>query len=105
MEGNIVDFRDMPWEKPGQGVRFKACIRGKQKLRMVEFSDDYVEKDWCIKGHIGYVIEGEMFIEYNGRTVRYARGDGIFIPAGEENKHKANIPKGKKAILILVEDI
>ncbi|WP_442508645.1 hypothetical protein SH528x_000169 [Novipirellula sp. SH528] len=25
---------------------------------MIEFSEDFVEADWCITGHIGYVVEG-----------------------------------------------
>jgi hypothetical protein len=103
MDENLISFRDMPWENPARGVRCKAYIRGEQKLRMVEFSDVFTEKGWCKKGHIGYVLEGEINIDYGGRSVKYISGDGIFIPEGESNKHKAIIPKGKKALLILVE--
>jgi quercetin dioxygenase-like cupin family protein len=103
MDENLIVFRDMPWDNPSRGVRCKAYTRGRQKLRMVEFSDDFTEKDWCTKGHVGYVLEGEMEINYRGRMVKYSSGDGIFIEEGVENKHKAVIPKGKKALLILVE--
>jgi hypothetical protein len=104
-EENRVPLKDMPWESPAPGVRHKACTKKGQKLRLVEFSDVFKEEDWCTKGHIGYVLEGELSIDYNGRIVKYLPGDGIFIEEGRENKHKAIIPKGKKALLILVENI
>lgn len=100
---NRVPLKDMPWENPALGVRHKTFKRNGERLRLVEFSDTFVEDDWCTKGHIGYVLEGEMSIDYNGRSVKYTQGDGIFIEEGTENKHKASVPKGKKALLILVE--
>jgi len=102
-EENRVPLKDMPWESPAPGVRHKAYTKKGMRLRLVEFSDVFKEESWCTKGHVGYVLEGELSIDYDGRIVRYLPGDGIFIEEGEENRHKAIIPKGKKALFILVE--
>ena len=88
MKNYIIDFESLPWEKPAPGVRFKALIQGQKRLRIIEFSEDFVELDWCIKAHIGYVLEGEMEIEFKDVVRKYKAGDGLFIPKGEENKHK-----------------
>ena len=69
-----------------------------------EFTDEFDEKDWCTKGHIGIVIEGSMNIEFEGRTVEYGKGDGLVIAGGDGSRHKARIAKGGRVVLFLVED-
>ncbi|MBN2019106.1 MAG: cupin domain-containing protein [Sedimentisphaerales bacterium] len=103
MEQCKIDFDLMPWENPAVGVRFKAYEQGGRKLRLAEFGREFVETDWCTKGHIGYVLKGQMVIDFNGKTVEFNPGDGIFIPAGEEHRHKAKVLT-KSVKVILVED-
>ena len=83
-----MDFESMEWETPAEGVRFKAYEQGGRKLRLVEFSKEFVEPDWCTKGHIGYILEGQIEIDFDGQAIVFGPGDGVFIPAGEEHKHK-----------------
>jgi quercetin dioxygenase-like cupin family protein len=95
-----IDFESMAWESPTDGVRFKAYEQGYRKLRLVEFSKEFVESDWCIKGHIGYILEGQMEIDFDGAKEVFGPGDGVFIPAGQEHKHKGRVLTDKvKAIL------
>ena len=89
MEQYKVDFSFIPWESPLTGVQFKPHTQGGHRMRLVEYTRDFVEPDWCTKGHIGYVLEGRFQINFNGQIVEYGPGDGIFIPPGEEHKHKA----------------
>ncbi|MHC4499685.1 MAG: cupin domain-containing protein [Planctomycetota bacterium] len=103
MEQYKVDFRSMGWESPTAGVRFKAYEQDGKKLRLVEFTRGFVEQDWCRKGHIGYVLEGQMEVNFNGKVIVFSPGDGIFIPAGEEHKHRGRVFTDK-AKVILVED-
>ena len=97
-----IDFESMKWQTPAAGVRFKAYEQGGRKLRLVEFSKEFVEQDWCTKGHIGYVLEGRMKIDFDGKVTVFGPGDGVFIPAGE--KHKAKVLTDT-ATAILVEEI
>jgi uncharacterized cupin superfamily protein len=84
-----VDFDQLNWESPTPGARFKSYIRDGKRLRIVEFTDSFVELHWCEKGHIGIVLDGELEIEFKGETVRYPQGAAIFIPAGAAHGHKA----------------
>lgn len=93
----------MPWNEPAKGVRFKAMVSGSRQVRLVEFSDGFVEPDWCAKGHAGYVLDGEFSIDYSGTVERYKAGDVIFIPEGDKDKHKAILGKGEKVLLLLFE--
>jgi quercetin dioxygenase-like cupin family protein len=103
MEQYKIDFESMEWESPFDGVRFKAYERGARKLRLVEFGREFVEPDWCRKGHIGYILEGQMEIDFDGKMVIFGPGDGVFIPAGEEHKHKGKVLTDTVRV-ILVED-
>jgi quercetin dioxygenase-like cupin family protein len=103
MEQYKVDFGSMGWESPVSGVRFKAYEQRGRKLRLVELAEGFVEPVWCIKGHVGYILEGQIEIDFDGNVVVFGPGDGIFIPPGAENRHKARVLKDVVRV-ILVED-
>ena len=86
------------------GVRFKVFEQDGRKLRLVEFRSGFQEPDWCRKGHIGYVLEGESELRFVAQTIPLKAGDGIFIPAGEEHKHLLHVPGGDFRV-VLVEDL
>ena len=104
MEQYRVDFESMEWEAPAEGVRFKAYEQGGRRLRLAEFTKEFVEPDWCTKGHVGYILEGRMEIDFDGKVIVFGPGDGIFIPAGQKHRHKGKALTGVVR-LILVEDV
>lgn len=104
MERYKIDFESMAWEEPAAGVRFKAYEQGGRKLRLVEFGKEFIEQDWCTKGHIGYILEGQIEIDFDGKVIIFGPGDGVFIPAGEEHKHKGRVLTDI-AKVILVEEV
>ena len=91
MEKRRIGFDTLDWESQLPGVRYKAFQRGGTRLRVAEYSRDFVAPDWCREGHVGYVLEGEVDIDFNGEVVRFSAGDGVFIPEGEENRHKPTV--------------
>ncbi len=100
MEQYRIDFESMAWETPAPGVKFKAYEQGGRKLRLVEFGKEFVEPG-CTKGHIGYILEGQIEIDFDGEVIVFSPGDGLFIPAGQEHKHKGRVLTDKvKAILV-----
>jgi len=104
MEKYRIDFESMAWESLADGVRFKAYEQDGKKLRLVEFSKEFVEPDWCTNGHIGYILKGKMEIDFGRAKELFGPGNGVFIPAGPQNKHKGRVLTDK-VIAILVEDV
>jgi ethanolamine utilization protein EutQ (cupin superfamily) len=104
MEKYKIDFKAMPWKTPAVGVRFKAHEQDGRKLRLAEFTKEFIEADWCTKGHIGYILDGQVAIDFNGKIVVFGPGDGLFIPAGEKHKHKTKVSTDTLKI-ILIEDV
>jgi len=91
MEDCRIDFDSLSWESPLPGVRHKSFEHGGTKLRLAEYSRDFVAPDWCTESHVGYVLEGEVDIDFDGHVERFSAGDGLFIPEGEEHRHKPTV--------------
>ncbi len=98
-----IGFQSMEWQAPAAKVMFKAYEQDGKKLRLVEFSKGFIEPDWCRKGHIGYILEGQMELDFNGKVIKFGAGDGVFIPTGEKHKHKGTVLTDVVKV-ILVED-
>ena len=98
------DFTSIPWEIPAKGARFKSYKQNGKQVRLVEFTDELVETDWCTKGHIVYILEGKLEVNFNGNVVVFNKGDGLFILAGEKDKHIGKALT-KVVKMIFVEDL
>jgi hypothetical protein len=104
MEQHRVLFDSLEWQSSIHGARFKVFRSGTKQLRLVEFTSEFVEPEWCEKGHIGFVIQGELEIDFHGHLVRYPEGSGIFMPSGSASGHKGRSIT-PTALLFLVEEI
>ncbi len=108
MESKVEEYRvlfdSLEWQNGIHGARFKAFRSGSKQLRLLEFTSEFIEPEWCEKGHIGFVVQGELEIDFNGKLVCFPEGSGIFIPAGSANVHKAR-SMTPTVLLFLVEDI
>ncbi len=98
-----VDFNQLEWESPAEGVRHKQLDQDGLRMRLVEYSNN-MPPHWCEKGHYGHLIEGRMEIEYPDVKVVYKPGDGIFIPDGHDHRHRGRVLSGK-ALVFLIEDV
>ena len=97
-----VDFESLEWEEAMPGVRHKIIDRTGSRLRLVEYFNS-MEPHWCDRGHIGMILEGEFEIEYDSCTEMYGPGDGVFIPSGDEHRHKA-VVLTEKVRAVFVEE-
>ncbi len=52
MDEAKINFAELSWDESNVGIRSKAVVRNGKKLRLVEFTSEFVEYDWCITGHI-----------------------------------------------------
>lgn len=89
------------WDK--EGTRIKYLEIGGQALRLQEFSPRFIDPTWCDKAHVGFVIKGELEIDFkeDGKK-RFPEGVDLIIQHGKKHKTRsiAEITQ-----LFLVEDI
>jgi hypothetical protein len=104
MSNYRIEFEKISWVEASAGLRYKEIDAGGEKLKLVEFSEGFVERDWCIKGHCGVVLEGSAKVLFNnGREVFFQKNDIISIPPGEKDKHKTIIADGETIRVLFFE--
>jgi quercetin dioxygenase-like cupin family protein len=89
MEPYEISFDGIEWQSPGKGARFKAYRDGPRQVRLLELTPEFEEPQWCEKGHVGFVVAGELDINFHGRVVRFPQGSALMIPPGPQHGHKA----------------
>ena len=104
MESHAILFDQLEWQSPQAGARFKVFREGSRQVRLLELSPEFVESHWCEKGHAGFVMEGEIEIDFSGRVVRFPQGSALMIPAGAAHAHKARAITSR-VLLFLVEEV
>jgi len=100
----LIKFSEIDWQSPATGIRHKRLEAGGKVLRLVEFSDGFVEHDWCLRGHWGIVLTGQLHVDVAGSAVVFAEGDGIAFPGGEGTRHR-HIWAKSPTLLFLVEEL
>jgi hypothetical protein len=88
-----IDFPGQPWEKwhkPGADGRVKIAYSNGQRLRLLELPAGFNEEEWCLRGHIGYVLGGEFTIHFKDRSVPCRPGMGFAIPDDEPHRSQGS---------------
>jgi ethanolamine utilization protein EutQ (cupin superfamily) len=82
-------------------MRQKVHREDGRVLRLVEFSTSDGFDGCCEQGHIGYVLEGGLRIDFQGQVLEFRAGDGLFIPAGAAHGHRAvSIVPGTRLLMV-----
>jgi quercetin dioxygenase-like cupin family protein len=85
-----IGFDVLEWENPIPGVRQKVFSDGGRRVRLVEYTAG-MEPHWCSRGHHGCILEGRFEIEFDSGAEIFEKGDGVFIPGGDEHRHRARV--------------
>jgi hypothetical protein len=103
-----IPFQSIPWHQfetlrqPGETGFSLSRIHQLPglRIRIVEYSAEYLADHWCEKGHIVHCLEGEFISELKG-------GEKISISAGETyvvsdgmSLHRSYSEKGVKLLII-----
>ena len=103
MEAMRVDFEGLPWRSPAAGVREKAVRRGSQRLRLLEFTAGFEEREWCRSAHAFTVVEGSFALQFRHGRERFRVGDCVLLPAGETHAHRAVVGADEHVRLLVFE--
>ncbi|SDS92193.1 hypothetical protein SAMN05192545_2359 [Maribacter dokdonensis] len=104
----VIPFQAIDWKKipriehEGQtGVAYWQTIDNKGlRIRMVEYSKDYVADHWCEKGHIVQCLEGTFVSELqNGKKIELVKGMTYIVSDGLSS-HRSIAKNGVKLLII-----
>ncbi|MBB3612211.1 DHCW motif cupin fold protein [Rhizobium sp. BK602] len=74
---------------------------GDIRVRVVEYSPGYVADHWCDRGHIIYVLEGELISELkDGRSSVLTKGMGYQVSDFGDAAHRSSTKTGAKLFIV-----
>lgn len=78
IDWNAIEAETMPGETAA--ARVKSVMAGDIQSRVVSYESDYCADHWCEKGHILFMIDGELILEFkNGEAVTLRAGQGFQV--------------------------
>jgi hypothetical protein len=74
------------------------------RVRLVEYSEDYVADHWCKKGHIVHCLEGEFMSKMEDGLHQILSKGMTYIVSDNMSSHKSIAIKGAVKLLIIDGD-
>ncbi len=74
---------------------------GDIRVRMVEYSPGYLADHWCDRGHVLYVLEGELHTELrDGRSFTLRPGMSYQVSDLGDAAHRSSTTSGAKLFIV-----
>ena len=74
---------------------------GDLRIRMVEYTPGYFADHWCDRGHVLYVVEGELDTELrDGRTFKLLPGMSYQVSDHGDAAHRSSTKTGAKIFIV-----
>ena len=108
MEMQGIPFGTTDWEKVERTVHqdetgvahWRTKNFGAIRVRMVEYSPNYLADHWCVKGHILMCLEGELHTELkDGRSFLLRPGMSYQV-ADNAEPHRSRTEVGAKLFIV-----
>lgn len=96
---NEVEATEYPGEI-GKAL-WRTLHIGDVRVRQVEYTPGYLADHWCERGHILYVLEGELDTELkDGRIVRLTPGMSYQVSDFGDAPHRSRTETGAKLFIV-----
>lgn len=92
-----------PTEHPGETGKaiWRTFEAGDLRVRMVEYTPGYLADHWCDRGHVLFVLEGELHSELkDGRSVTLKPGMSYQVSDFGDAPHRSSTEKGAKLFIV-----
>ena len=100
---STTDWNSIPRvEYPGEtgSAWWRTVEAGNVRVRMVEYSANYKADHWCSRGHVLFVLEGELVTELkDGRRFTLSAGSSYTV-AGNAEPHRSATRQGARLFIV-----
>ena len=73
---------------------------GEIRVRLVDYSPGYRADHWCSKGHILFVVEGELVTELRDGRVFALKAGGSYQVADNAEAHRSRTDTGARLFIV-----
>ena len=79
----------------------RTVVSGRLRLRLVDYQAGYVADHWCDRGHVFYVLEGEIDVELrDGRRFSLRPGMSFHVSDYGDAAHRVSTARGGAAFIV-----
>jgi hypothetical protein len=100
----VTDWASVPpSEHPGETGRaiWRSFAAGDLRVRLVEYTPGYLADHWCDRGHVLFVIEGELETELkDGRRFTLTPGTSYQVSDFGDAAHRSSTRTGAKLFIV-----
>jgi hypothetical protein len=100
----VTDWSGIPPTiHPGESghAAWRTFTIGNMRVRHVEYSAGYLADHWCDRGHVLYVLEGELETELrDGRTFTLRPGMSYQVSDYGDAAHRSSTRTGAKLFIV-----
>jgi hypothetical protein len=100
----VTDWSEVePTEHPGETgmATWRTIMLGDVRIRRVDYSPGYLADHWCDRGHVLYVLEGEIDSELrDGRTFKLSAGMSYRVSDFGDPAHRSSTSRGAKLFIV-----
>lgn len=100
----VTDWSKVPaTEHPGETgtATWRTVNVGDLRIRQVEYSTNYLADHWCDRGHVFYVLEGELVSELrDGRKTVMTAGTSYVVSDFGDSPHRSRSETGAKIFIV-----
>lgn len=101
---SIIDWSKIPAvEHAGEtgAANWRTLMIDDIRIRVVEYSPGYLADHWCDRGHILYVLEGELETELrDGRRFTLTAGMSYQVSDFGDSPHRSSTLKGARLFIV-----
>lgn len=99
-----VPFTQIEWADDVPGIRARETDVEGRRWAVVEYAPGARREEWCLDGHVGYVLEGAVEYEFDDDTdpLTVSRGEAFTLSTGRGHRGR-NLADGPTR-LFLIDD-
>jgi quercetin dioxygenase-like cupin family protein len=100
----VTDWSQMPaTAHPGSSgaAIWRTASIADLRVRVVEYTAGYVADHWCDRGHVLYVLEGELEVELrDGRNFKMKAGSSFLVSDFGDAAHRVATTSGARVFIV-----
>jgi len=92
-----------PTEHPGEAgvATWRTLMLGDVRIRRVDYSPGYLADHWCDRGHVLYVLDGEIDTELkDGRAFKLTAGMSYRVSDFGDPAHRTSTATGARLFIV-----
>jgi quercetin dioxygenase-like cupin family protein len=100
-EHRTIEFSSLPFEPEAPGIASHATEVNGVRWAVVQYEPGVLREEWCVEGHSGYLLEGEVTYEFEDgdEPLQVVAGEGFLLPDGAGHRGRAG-SSGARLFLI-----